>query len=381
MHPWCSSSQRRGFGIWQKLRPWKSRQGDLEQQQQQQKQQQQHTDSGTPAVKSRPGTAAATSAAAAAAAESRAEFTPPAAPAGPSAAGSAAAGAAAAASLFSAGGDGVIASKFAAAAGGPSSSLRPPAWRAAVGAPGVLGLSGDPPARRLSPKTVGGPPRSAAPFGVGDPHSPGEAGAPHACPSLAAAAAEARRIFLEAAESRPEPRRREGAPPLSRAVRKPMGPLLTRLSRSPVFLQAAAAAAAAEAAAAAAAADPTASASHAAATDNPPSQQQHQQQQQQQQQEQQQRQQQEALFSRALALFFCSEFSVMCGAPQRLLGLGGVRVLHPSRTRGSPDGRPPDLTLEQFSLFAKSLYAHLLKAQLPAARPIAISRGPLHPKP
>ncbi|KAL8273208.1 hypothetical protein Esti_002824 [Eimeria stiedai] len=292
--PRCRRTQLRAFGLWNSLRPWGSKQNpqkpqDEQQQQHQQQPQQQQQQQQTESTES--ARAAKEAPAAAAARSGKEELTAK-----------------------------VIPSKFAAAFEGP-------------------------PSREVSGQTSKRSPRKGVFRGPlwGPPQE--------AWASLSSAAflQEIQQIFDAAAEARPEPRSPQGVSEC-RSVRKSLGPLLTRLSRSPLFLHAAAASSAATTAAS--------SAEESAAAP---------QQQQQQQQQQREQQQQQALFSQALDFAYRSGFTVVCGNPQRLLATGGVRVLHPSRTRGAPDPKPPDLTNEQFCFFAKSFYAQLLKAKLPCA--------------
>ena len=126
-------------------------------------------------------------------------------------------------------------------------------------------------------------------------------------------------IFVATSPRSPEPRRRE-EPPLTRQTAKPLGPLLTRLSRSPLFLRASRRAGGPSAATTAPA---------AAAEDDS-----------------------RLLFRQLLDFYFSGATHTAMGAPQRLLAAGGVRVMHPSRTRGAPDAKTPDLTEDQFSTFA-----------------------------
>ncbi|XP_026192945.1 uncharacterized protein LOC34620997 [Cyclospora cayetanensis] len=173
---------------------------------------------------------------------------------------------------------------------------------------------------------------------------------------------ELQQIFSGSRERREEPRRREETP-VCRASRKPLGSLLTRLSRSPIFLHAARQVPAAPAGAA----SPTPAAKSTAEMER-------------------------ALFSQMLDFYFTGPLDTVLGVPQRLLAAGGPRVMHPSRTRGAPDGKPPDLTEDQFFVFALvspfreiggsardpriSFYANMLRSQIPRGRSPAISGCP-----
>ncbi|KAL8450125.1 hypothetical protein Emag_003369 [Eimeria magna] len=304
--PCCRATQTRALSLWTALRPWASKQKPQEPQDEQQPQQQLQQQQQQQTVSAEAARAAkeASAASAAAARPGKEKETP-----------------------------GVIPSRFAGAAEGPPSQVK------AGGAPPTKRAWEGPPARVSSGETLRRGPRKGAPpkrLNGALWRPPGEAWAPL---SSADFLQEVQQIFDAASEMRPEPRRPQGAP-ICRSVRKPLGPLLTRLSKSPLFLRAAVPSPAAITAASAA----------AASTPAPQEQQQEQQQQRQQQQEQQQ-----ALFSRALDFAYRSGFTVVCGGPQRLLATGGVRVLHPSRTRGAPDPKPPDLTNDQFCFFARDL--------------------------